>query len=131
MVNSMRLMQWEVRLLLFSCMGNTEGIAVCLACGNEWTVRDPGVKKKRKCPVCGKYRIHFKSGLPEITADNGVNPEIKKNRKYVVFSAVLYHTRIFPHTSNSGSFLLTAKNSRNNQAILPWVSVFCRKFHSI
>ncbi|KUK62386.1 MAG: hypothetical protein XD82_0696 [Methanoculleus marisnigri] len=98
MVNSMRLMQWEVRLLLFSCMGNTEGIAVCLACGNEWTVRDPGVKKKRKCPVCGKYRIHFKSGLPEITADNGVNPEIKKESEICsIFSRAIPYQNFSPH----------------------------------
>lgn len=52
-------------------MGSTVGatadmIAVCLSCGNEWVVRSPsppGVKKKRKCPVCGKYRVRMKSEL--------------------------------------------------------------------
>lgn len=44
-------------------MENPEGIAVCLSCGNEWTVREPGVKKKRKCPACGKYRIKLKSEM--------------------------------------------------------------------
>jgi len=60
-----------VRFLLFSPMGSTVGatadmIAVCLSCGNEWVVRSPsppGVKKKRKCPVCGKYRVRMKSEL--------------------------------------------------------------------
>lgn len=38
-------------------------IAVCLSCGNEWEVRTAGVGKKRKCPVCGKYRVKMKSEL--------------------------------------------------------------------
>lgn len=48
-------------------MVSPDGVAVCLSCGNEWTVREPGVKKKRKCPVCGKYRIRLKS---EVLAEN-------------------------------------------------------------
>ena len=51
--------------LLLSPMVSPDGVAVCLSCGNEWTVRAPGVKKKRKCPVCGKYRIKLKSELNE------------------------------------------------------------------
>lgn len=46
-------------------MTSPDGVAVCLSCGNEWTVRAPGIKKKRKCPVCGKYRIRLKSELNE------------------------------------------------------------------
>ncbi len=42
---------------------NPDAIAVCLSCSNEWIVRDPGVKKKRKCPVCGKYRVKLKSEM--------------------------------------------------------------------
>ncbi len=42
---------------------NPETVAVCLSCSNEWIVRDPGVKKKRKCPVCGKYRVKLKSDM--------------------------------------------------------------------
>jgi predicted RNA-binding Zn-ribbon protein involved in translation (DUF1610 family) len=38
-------------------------VAVCLSCGNEWEVRTAGVGKKRKCPVCGKYRVKMKSEL--------------------------------------------------------------------
>lgn len=50
-------------------------IAVCLTCGNEWVVRTPnapgGKRKKRKCPVCGKYRIRMKSELEEKGDDAG------------------------------------------------------------
>ncbi|MDN7025074.1 hypothetical protein FGU65_09270 [Methanoculleus sp. FWC-SCC1] len=46
-------------------MENPEKYAVCLACGNEWEVRDPGVKKKRKCPICGKYRVKLKSDIAD------------------------------------------------------------------
>lgn len=54
-------------------MTSPDGIAVCLSCGNEWTVREPGVKKKRKCPVCGKYRIKLKSEvLAESKGSGGV-----------------------------------------------------------
>ncbi len=55
---------------------NLETIAVCLACSNEWTVRDPGVKKKRKCPICGKYRIKLKSELAA-APDNKDKHEVK------------------------------------------------------
>jgi predicted RNA-binding Zn-ribbon protein involved in translation (DUF1610 family) len=49
---------------IFSCMGiPLDKIAVCLTCGNEWEVRTAGVGKKRKCPVCGKYRVKMKSEL--------------------------------------------------------------------
>jgi len=47
-------------ILLFSCMIPLDKIAVCLSCGNEWEVRTAGVGKKRKCPVCGKYRVKMK-----------------------------------------------------------------------
>jgi hypothetical protein len=43
---------------------NFEAMAVCLSCSNEWAVRDPSVKKKRKCLICGKYRIKLKSDKP-------------------------------------------------------------------
>lgn len=46
-------------------MVSPESIAVCLACGNEWEVRTPGTGKKRKCPVCGKYRVRMKSEMKE------------------------------------------------------------------
>jgi len=46
-------------------MVSPESIAVCLACGNEWEVRTPGIGKKRKCPVCGKYRVRMKSEMKE------------------------------------------------------------------
>lgn len=49
-------------------------VAVCLSCGNEWVVRTPnnpdGKRKKRKCPVCGKYRIRMKSELEAKGDDN-------------------------------------------------------------
>ena len=49
---------------IFSCMGiPLDKIAVCLTCGNEWEVRTAGVGRKRKCPVCGKYRVKMKSEL--------------------------------------------------------------------
>ena len=51
-------------------MENPEKYAVCLVCGNEWEVRDPGVKKKRKCPICGKYRVKPKSDI----SDDAENP---------------------------------------------------------
>ena len=44
-------------------MVSAEKIAVCQACGNEWEVRTPGTGKKRKCPICGKYRVKMKSEL--------------------------------------------------------------------
>jgi len=53
-------------------MENPEEIAVCLACENEWKVRDPSVKKKRKCPICGKYCVKLKS---EIANDTETSPE--------------------------------------------------------
>lgn len=46
-------------------MVDAEKIAVCLSCGNEWEVRTAGAKK-RKCPLCGKYRTKMKG---EMTAD--------------------------------------------------------------
>lgn len=52
-------------------MTSPDGIAVCLSCGNEWTVREPGVKKKRKCPVCGKYRIKLKSEVLAESKESG------------------------------------------------------------
>lgn len=51
-----------------------DGVAVCLFCGNEWAVRAPGIQKKRKCPVCGKYRVRLKSELNE-----GENGEMSGN----------------------------------------------------
>lgn len=53
-----------------------EAKAVCLSCSNEWTVRDPGVKKKRKCPVCGKYRIKLKSEIMAADANNANNAAV-------------------------------------------------------
>lgn len=55
-------------------MENPEKIAVCLACGNEWEVRDPGVKKKRKCPICGKYRVKLKSDIPDDIETSSKHP---------------------------------------------------------
>lgn len=46
-------------------MVSPDKIAVCLSCGNEWEVRTAGIGKKRKCPVCGKYRIKMKSEVEE------------------------------------------------------------------
>jgi len=44
-------------------------VAVCLSCGNEWVVRTAGTGKKRKCPVCGRYRVKMKSEM--ISSGNG------------------------------------------------------------
>lgn len=46
-------------------MVSADRIAVCLSCGNEWEVRTAGIGKKRKCPVCGKYRVKMKSEVEE------------------------------------------------------------------
>jgi hypothetical protein len=40
-----------------------EAVAVCLTCSNEWVVRDPAVRKKRKCPICGKYPVKLKGEI--------------------------------------------------------------------
>lgn len=50
-------------------------VAVCLTCGNEWEVRTAGTGKKRKCPVCGKYRVKMRSELKE--AENEPNSDSK------------------------------------------------------
>jgi len=41
-------------------MVSPDKVAVCLTCGNEWEVRTAGTGKKRKCPVCGKYRVKMR-----------------------------------------------------------------------
>ena len=56
-------------------MENPDNIAVCLACGNEWEVRDPGAKKKRKCPICGKYRVKMKSEVNDAVRSNDSPPD--------------------------------------------------------
>ncbi len=56
----------------FLLMTDPEKIAVCLECGNEWEVRTAGTGKKRKCPVCGKYRVKMKS---EILNDADGDPD--------------------------------------------------------
>jgi len=50
---------------IFSCMIPLDKVAVCLTCGNEWEVRTAGVGKKRKCTVCGKYRVKMKCEVEE------------------------------------------------------------------
>lgn len=47
-------------------------VAVCLSCGNEWVVRTAG-RKKRKCPVCGRYRVKMKSQI-DSSGNEGVEP---------------------------------------------------------
>lgn len=42
---------------------------VCLTCGNEWETKLTG-KRKRKCPVCGKYRVKFKKDLSKEDLEN-------------------------------------------------------------
>jgi len=44
-------------------MVSRDKIAVCLSCGNEWEVRKAGVGTKRKCPLCGKYKVKMKSEI--------------------------------------------------------------------
>ena len=44
-------------------MVSPDKIAVCLSCGNEWEVRKAGVGTKRKCPLCGKYKVKMKSEI--------------------------------------------------------------------
>lgn len=44
-------------------MVSPDKIAVCQSCGNEWEVRKAGVGTKRKCPLCGKYKVKMKSEL--------------------------------------------------------------------
>ena len=51
----------------------TGKIAHCLNCTNEWIPRDQG-NKKRKCPVCGKYRVIWKDELVENTPDSSISP---------------------------------------------------------
>ena len=46
-------------------MVSPDKIAVCLSCGNEWEVRTAGTGKKRKCPLCGKYKVIMKSEVKE------------------------------------------------------------------
>jgi len=48
-------------------------VAVCLSCGNEWVVRTAGTGKKRKCPVCGRYRVRMKSEMIS-SGSEGVEP---------------------------------------------------------
>lgn len=56
-------------------MVSPDKVAVCLTCGNEWEVRTAGTGKKRKCPVCGKYRVKMRCELKE--GKNGPNPDSK------------------------------------------------------
>lgn len=46
-------------------MVSPDKVAVCLTCGNEWEVRTAGTGKKRKCPVCGKYRVKMRCELKD------------------------------------------------------------------
>ena len=46
-------------------MVSPDKIAVCLSCGNEWEVRTAGIGKKRKCPLCGKYKVKMKSEVKD------------------------------------------------------------------
>jgi len=63
-------------------MVSPEKIAVCLNCGNEWEVRTEGAKK-RKCPVCGKYRTKMKSEMSaeELQAAKGGHSEENNGEK--------------------------------------------------
>jgi len=54
-------------------------VAHCLNCTNEWTPRDQA-DKKRKCPVCGKYRVVWKDELPENKPDSSTSPGEKKEK---------------------------------------------------
>jgi predicted RNA-binding Zn-ribbon protein involved in translation (DUF1610 family) len=44
-------------------MVSPDKIAVCQSCGNEWEVKTAGIGKKRKCPLCGKYKVKMKSEM--------------------------------------------------------------------
>ncbi|WP_067047598.1 hypothetical protein [Methanofollis ethanolicus] len=54
-------------------------VAHCLNCTNEWIPRDQA-DKKRKCPVCGKYRVVWKDDLPENKPDSSTSPGEKKEK---------------------------------------------------
>ena len=69
-------------------MVSPDRIAVCLSCGNEWAVRTAGTGKKRKCPLCGKYKVKMKSELktdekppaaPPVPEENTGEPEEEKS----------------------------------------------------
>lgn len=51
----------------------TGRIAHCLNCSNEWIPRDTETKK-RKCPICGKYRVIWKDELSENKPDSSISP---------------------------------------------------------
>ena len=55
-------------------MVSPDKIAVCLSCGNEWEVRTAGTGKKRKCPVCGKYKVIMKSEVKDDANQNSHDP---------------------------------------------------------
>ena len=55
-------------------MVSPDKVAVCLSCGNEWEVRTAGTGKKRKCPVCGKYRVKMKSEIKKEEKAAGAPP---------------------------------------------------------
>lgn len=61
-------------------MVELDHIAVCLSCGNEWEVREAGAKK-RKCPVCGKYKVRMKDEIEKEKAEKKENPEEKAGEK--------------------------------------------------
>lgn len=63
-------------------MVSPEKIAVCLSCGNEWEVRKIDAKR-RKCPICGKYRTKMKSEMTdeELQIAKGGKPEEKEPEK--------------------------------------------------
>jgi predicted RNA-binding Zn-ribbon protein involved in translation (DUF1610 family) len=50
----------------------TGKIAHCLNCSNEWVPRNTAAKK-RKCPICGKYRVVWKDELMEKSGENELN----------------------------------------------------------
>ena len=55
-------------------MVSPDKIAVCQSCGNEWEVRKAGVGTKRKCPLCGKYKVKMKSEVKEDDEHNSHDP---------------------------------------------------------
>jgi len=55
-------------------MVSPDKVAVCLSCGNEWEVRTAGTGKKRKCPLCGKYRVKMKSEIKKEEKAAGAPP---------------------------------------------------------
>lgn len=62
----------------FLLMVSPDKIAVCLSCGNEWEVRTAGIGKKRKCPLCGKYKVKMKSELKDDEKPPAAPPPVEE-----------------------------------------------------